>query len=77
MKYGKRLKIYLAFLVNGMNHMLFHYIGFLLAVDNKNKDKFIKESISLKLTKDEFIEYLKNEIAKSINIKKGKRIRKS
>ncbi len=54
------------------DHMLFHYLGFLLAIDNKNKDKLIKESISLKLTKDKFIEYLKIEIAKAINIKKKK-----
>lgn len=54
------------------DHTLFHYIGFLLAIDNKNKDRLIKESISLRLTKDEFIEHLKIEIAKAINIKKKK-----
>jgi len=54
------------------DHTLFHYIGYLLAIDDKNRVRFIKESFSNNLTKTEFIEYLKKEIGASIKIKKKK-----
>ncbi|MBK9498155.1 MAG: DUF262 domain-containing protein [Leptospiraceae bacterium] len=54
------------------DHTLFHYIGYLLAIyNNENKkEKFIKEAISLKLTKSDFINYLKKKIANEIYIKR-------
>ena len=51
------------------NHNLFHYIGFLLAIE-KNKEELIRDLIDLKLTKTDFEDNIKNRIANSVKINK-------
>lgn len=51
------------------NHNLFHYIGFLLAIE-KNKEELIRDLIDLKLTKTSFEDNIKIRIAKSVKINK-------
>lgn len=52
------------------DHTLFHYIGYLLAVDSRNRDRLITDALQLTYTKNEFIAQLKLEIAKAVFIKK-------
>ena len=52
------------------DHALFHYIGYLMAIDYRNRDRLIKEAFSLSYNKNDFIVYIKNEIAKTILIRK-------
>jgi len=54
------------------DHKLYHYIGYLIAVDGNNKDKLIRELLEMDATKIEFIESLKKKIAVSLNFKKKK-----
>lgn len=54
------------------DHTLYHYIGYLLAIGSINKEKFIKESLSIKITKTDFINYLKKKIANVIYITRKK-----
>ncbi len=54
------------------NHSLFHYIGYLLAIDPSYRDKLIKEAFNPSFNKSDFITYLKKEIANSIRIRKQK-----
>jgi hypothetical protein len=49
------------------NHNLFHYIGFLLAIE-KNKEELIRELIELKLPKSDFENNIKKRIANSVKI---------
>jgi hypothetical protein len=51
------------------DHNLFHYIGFLLAIE-KDKDGLIRELINLKLTKSDFEHDIKKRIANSVKINK-------
>ena len=51
------------------DHNLFHYIGFLLAIE-KDKDGLIRELINLKLTKSDFEHNIKKRIANSVKINK-------
>ena len=51
------------------NHNLFHYIGFLLAIE-KNKEELFRDLIDLKLTKTSFEDNIKIRIAKSVKINK-------
>lgn len=50
------------------NHMLFHYLGFLLAFE-QDKEKLIRELFDLKLDKVEFELFIKKRIANAIKIK--------
>lgn len=54
------------------DHSLYHYIGYLLAIDNTKKDKIIKELLSQKVTKTDFLTQLKKRIAKKVKINKKK-----
>ena len=51
------------------DHNLYHYIGFLLAIE-KSKDELIRELIQLELNKDDFESNIKVRIGKAVNIKK-------
>lgn len=51
------------------NHNLYHYLGFLLAIEN-NKDELIRELIQLKLNKDEFENNIIIRIGKAVKITK-------
>jgi len=55
------------------DHILYHYIGYLLAIDEKNKEKTIKELLQNKEKKKDFIVILKKRIANAIKIKKVKK----
>jgi len=54
------------------DNTLYHYIGYLLAIKGKNKEKLISELLLSNLTKTGFVKFLKKEIATVINIKKKK-----
>jgi uncharacterized protein with ParB-like and HNH nuclease domain len=55
------------------DHNLYHYIGYLLAIDEKNKVKLIKELLQNEAKKNVFIDILKKKIANAVNIKKKKK----
>lgn len=52
------------------NHTLYHYIGFLLTVNNENKKALLKELIELRVDKDVFLNHIKNKIAHEVNFDK-------
>lgn len=54
------------------DHILYHYIGYLLAADPTKKEKIIKELLSIKVSKTDFVTYLKKEVALALNFKKKK-----
>ena len=54
------------------DHTIYHYVGYLLAIDNINKEKIIKELLSKKLSKTDFIKFLRRKIAIAVNFKKKK-----
>ena len=54
------------------NHTLYHYIGYLIAIDNSNKEQTIKELLSSEMSKTDFVKLLKRKIAGTINFKKKK-----
>ncbi len=55
------------------DHVLYHYIGYLLAIADHNKEKTIRELLKNKENKKDFIKNLKNRIAREINIQKKKK----
>jgi len=54
------------------DHTLYHYIGYLIAIDNVKKEKTIKDLLSKHISKTDFVKYLKRKIALTINFKKRK-----
>lgn len=54
------------------DHTLFHYIGFLLAIDSRKNSDIIEDLISNKSTKKDFVASIKTTIASLIEIKKKK-----
>lgn len=54
------------------NHTLYHYIGFLLAVDSRSNVQIIKELMGRKESKITFVDSIKADIGKLIEIKKKK-----
>ena len=55
------------------DHALYHYIGYLLAIADQNKEKTIRELLKNEENKKDFIKNLKNRIARVINIQKKKK----
>jgi uncharacterized protein with ParB-like and HNH nuclease domain len=51
------------------DHTLYHYIGYLIAIDNVNKEQTINELLSEKVSKKDFVKLLKRKIAGAINFK--------
>jgi hypothetical protein len=51
------------------DHTYFHYVGLLIAFDDKNRDVLIDEALESKINKSAFVEGLKTKIAEAILIR--------
>lgn len=70
--WGEIKEIYSVFREWYVSHSLYHYIGYLLAINTKGKEKIIKELLDKQLSKSEFEKYLIRKIAQEISIIKKK-----